>query len=273
MYYYAYLIKFNAGQFYIGSRTSKVTPEDDKKYWGSPVTYKHLWKDTTLEKTKHILKVCSNFDEMMELEVKLIKEAWKKFPNECLNRCASPAFHPKVTEEKEKNFILKSPTGEIVKGKNIRKFCRDNNLNQGGISSVLAGKIRSCKGWTLPEPKVFLDKNTKQFTLKSPTGEIIEGKNVSKFCRENNLNRAEIFKVFSGRAKSHKGWSLPETKKIGHESSAEKKSKQFTLRSPTGEIVKGKNISKFCRENNLNQGTICSLFSGKVKSHKGWTLP
>jgi len=98
-YYYLYLIKFEDGRFYIGSRKSKVKPENDTKYWGSPVTFKHLWEDVSLPKTKHILKVCNSFDEMRKLEPKLIKDAWEKFPEFCLNRCAAPSMHTEICKK------------------------------------------------------------------------------------------------------------------------------------------------------------------------------
>ena len=65
-YYYIYMIKFEDGRFYIGSRQSKVPANEDVKYWGSPITYKHLWEDASLSKTKHILKVCDSFEEMRD---------------------------------------------------------------------------------------------------------------------------------------------------------------------------------------------------------------
>ena len=114
MYFYIYMIKFEDGRFYIGSRQSKVPANKDIKYWGSPVTYKHLWEDTSLSKTKHILKVCDSFEEMRDMESEFIKDAWKKYGDLCLNRNAAPAFHPDIihrelTEEeiKEKSIIGK----------------------------------------------------------------------------------------------------------------------------------------------------------------------
>lgn len=223
MYYYVYLIKFNNEQFYIGSRKSKVTPEDDTKYWGSPVTYKHLWEDVTLEKTKHILKVCSSFDEMVELEIKLIKEAWNKYPDECLNRCATPTFHPEVirasVEKRCKNFNIKSPDGEIIKVKNMSKFCRENSLNIRSISNVVSGKRNHHKGWTLPNTnlkeisknaaKKSAESRSKSFIIKSPNGEILEGRNINKFCKENNLNQGAITELLLKKIKSYKGWTNP----------------------------------------------------------------
>lgn len=45
------------------------------------------------------------------------------------------------------NSKLLSPSGEVVDIFNIRKFCRENGLNQGAISRVMSGKWISHKGW------------------------------------------------------------------------------------------------------------------------------
>jgi len=53
---------------------------------------------------------------------------------------------------------------------------------------------------------------------------------------------------------------------------AEKKSKEFSIINPQGEIIRGKNITKFCKENNLDIGTTWNLLNYKrnTKSHKGY---
>lgn len=48
------------------------------------------------------------------------------------------------------HFELKSPEGNIVKGFNIRKFARDNNLGRAHLSAVLRGERKHHKGWTKP---------------------------------------------------------------------------------------------------------------------------
>lgn len=52
----------------------------------------------------------------------------------------------------------------------------------------------------------------------------------------------------------------------------EKKSKNFSIINPDGEIIYGKNIAKFCRENSLDKATICNMLNYKrgIKSHKGY---
>lgn len=55
------------------------------------------------------------------------------------------------------------------------------------------------------------------------------------------------------------------------EAAAEKRSRAYRLISPEGEIIEGKNLTKFCRENDLNQGNMCSVCRGEITSYKGWT--
>lgn len=44
----------------------------------------------------------------------------------------------------------------------------------------------------------------------------------------------------------------------------------FKFRSPNGEIIKGKNLSEFCRKHNLNYDNMCKLLKGKIAQCKGW---
>ena len=52
----------------------------------------------------------------------------------------------------------------------------------------------------------------------------------------------------------------------------EKTAKSYRLISPSGEVIEITNLAKFCRDNNVPyNGSVYGLFSGKVKSHYGWT--
>jgi hypothetical protein len=48
-----------------------------------------------------------------------------------------------------KSFCVISPTGEIICDKNMKEFCRKNNLDSGHFSCVLNGKRKSHKGFRL----------------------------------------------------------------------------------------------------------------------------
>ena len=78
-YYYLYMIKFETGEFYIGSRKSKIPAKEDIDYWGSPGKINEpLWE---LEKEKHILFESTDisYKELTNKEKVFIGEAWKKY--------------------------------------------------------------------------------------------------------------------------------------------------------------------------------------------------
>jgi group I intron endonuclease len=47
-------------------------------------------------------------------------------------------------------------------------------------------------------------------------------------------------------------------------------SKTYYLIDPNGNPITVKNLSKFCRDNNLDQRNMCNMYSGKYKSSKGY---
>ena len=236
-YYYLYLIKFEDGQFYIGSRQSKVLPEYDTNYWGSPVSFKHLWEDVSLTKTKHILKVCDSFEEMRDMESEFIKDAWKKFPQLCLNRNATPIFHPDIC----KNALSKEQRIEIG------KKCKELGLGIHGISKDERVRISKKAGQKIKNLGIGVCGLSRERKIE-----------IGKKCKELGLG-------IHGLSKDERDMMYRDI--------AEKKSKHFKLKSPNGDIITGKNIAKFCRENNLTPQCIGKVILGKEKSHKGWTKP
>lgn len=47
-------------------------------------------------------------------------------------------------------FEILNPTGNLVKVRNLRRFCKEHGLNVGSISMVLKGTRKHTKGWTKP---------------------------------------------------------------------------------------------------------------------------
>jgi hypothetical protein len=45
-------------------------------------------------------------------------------------------------------YLFKSPNGEKVEVNNLSKFCREKNLDKGGMQKVASGERPSCKGYT-----------------------------------------------------------------------------------------------------------------------------
>lgn len=54
------------------------------------------------------------------------------------------------TEAQAKVFKIISPEGDLVEGKNLHKFCKDNNLDSSSLRKVMLGKsgYKSYKGYT-----------------------------------------------------------------------------------------------------------------------------
>jgi hypothetical protein len=85
VHFYTYKITFVDGFYYLGSRKSKVKPENDV-YWGSPKTHKDKWASTMF--FKEVLGVYDTHQECTSAEVELIKPVYKT-DSYCLNEnCA-----------------------------------------------------------------------------------------------------------------------------------------------------------------------------------------
>ena len=66
----------------------------------------------------------------------------------CFPRYQSKEVIEKMTETKSEYFALYNPEGLLIKGKNLNKFSKENNLNTGHMASLRNFEIRSHKGWT-----------------------------------------------------------------------------------------------------------------------------
>ena len=49
--------------------------------------------------------------------------------------------------------------------------------------------------------------------------------------------------------------------------------RNFTFRSPSGEVVEIYNLNKFCIDNSLQQSHMSGVANGRRNHHKGWTKP
>ena len=153
----------------------------------------------------------------------------------------------------------------------IKEFSLKHNLNESMIRKLIKGTIKNYKQWRLDENEEQ-DNSYLIPDLLSPTGKVYSGyRNISKFAREHNLNRHALLRVLKGTRKAHRGWKLvmiienPNKKEIGNLIP--------DLTDGEGKLHTNiRNISKFAREHNLNPACIRFLVTGRLKSHKGWTL-
>jgi len=110
----------------------------------------------------------------------------------------------KIGDARARDWIFKNHhTGEIVKIHNLKKFCRENNLNNVMMLRVSTGYYKKHKGWSRPETIL------KSWKIKSPSGEIfiiLEGE-LRPFCRKYGLNKYCIDEICKGTWSQHKGWT------------------------------------------------------------------
>lgn len=55
------------------------------------------------------------------------------------------------------------------------------------------------------------------------------------------------------------------------EESILKRSKSYIVIDPSGNYITVKNLNRFCKENDLNQGAMSSIARGLSNTHKGWS--
>lgn len=105
-------------------------------------------------------------------------------------------------------------------------------------------------------------RDEKTYKFKSPSGEIFEVINLSRFCREHKLTNGLMWLVDCGKARQHKGWTKPEVEL-----------KIMSFVSPEGEVfhVNEWGLTKFCKKHGIHRGTMGYVWSGKWKHHRGWT--
>ena len=110
-YHYLYMITFEDGRFYIGSRKSKVPAAEDVRYWGSPgKSIKNLWE---MKKEKHILFESTDisYKDLIDKEKIFIREGWKNFgKDKCINKNVGGHIDPELISKVAKERYASGKT-------------------------------------------------------------------------------------------------------------------------------------------------------------------
>ena len=181
-YYYLYMIKFETGQFYIGSRKSKIPAKEDIDYWGSPGKINEpLWE---LEKEKHILFESTDisYKELTNKEKVFIGEAWKKYGKEkCINKNIGGNIDPQVISKisKERYADGRNALANLTKEERIA-----NQLKGARTKSI-------------------------DFEVRDPNGKIWKDKGIYPFAKRHGLNGANLWELVRGtrQPNGYKGWT------------------------------------------------------------------
>ena len=273
MYYYLYLIKFEDGKFYIGSRKSKVPAEKDVNYWGSPgKTIKHLWE---MKKEKHILFESTNISlqDLREREYKMIQEGWEKFgKDKCINKNAGGLTHldlevcketGKKVYEQRKGFFGWTPE----KWSNEMKKQWHSNKNARGFMSWDEEKIKEFR-------EEQRKKRCKTYKFFDPDGNTFVVDDLPSFCEKNNLSRSSMWEVATGKQIQHRGWSIvgPEKVKELQGQSWEDRYEDKLFYDPSGKQIVINCYSTFARKHNLSGACLRLVYIGELLQHKGYSV-
>lgn len=71
----------------------------------------------------------------------------RKIANSNLGITHSEKTKEQISKSKSKPFKIISPTGELIEGIGLNKFCRENNLHLWNTWRVVTGKRKSSQGW------------------------------------------------------------------------------------------------------------------------------
>lgn len=126
-----------------------------------------------------------------------------------LERCYSEKLH-----KKHPTYIGCTVCDEWLNFQNFAEWFDENYIE--GLSLDKDIKINGNKKYS-PYTCLFVSRednsikaNAKTKKMTSPNGEIISIYNMTKFCKDNGLDRNLMKKVFDGKAPYHKGWTKAE---------------------------------------------------------------
>jgi group I intron endonuclease len=177
----------------------------------------------------------------------------------------------KMRKFKKRIFKIIDKDGNLIEIKNIKDFIKENNLEKGSFYKLLNGKMLHYHGYRLPERQNENSNNVIYFELKSPSGEIYKGYNISKFAQEHNLDGGVLGKVLRKECWQYKGWTNPNVSKEDFQFKGRKNKNNITLISPEGKEIYVDNLYIFCLNNNFDYQLFYNLYKGYNLTACGWT--
>lgn len=146
--------------------------------------------------------------------------------------------------------------------------------------------VENCEPQIIPKPakpnnsepkkpaKSYYKSKKKEFKVMSPSGELLIGTNQAKFCRKYNLSRDLFCKLLLGKLSQYRGYRVykegTELTPFEEGRKADRKGKEFTVIAPDGQILRNRNMKRFCKTHNLCRAAFSKLMGGKQQSHKGY---
>ena len=308
-YYYLYMIQFETGHFYIGSRKSKVPASEDTKYWGSPGKINKPFWD--LKKEKHILFESNeiSLQDLRKKEYEFIINGWEKFGKQnCINK--SLGGLDSITEETMREIgkqnglrSFKNKTGVFSQTKEqLREVGLQQVINKTGFHGASREQRQEWARMSKGGQKSYemgVGVHGMSFEQKSKIGKTnyAEGKGIGGMTKE-ELQRAtakankvakergtgiyaisteDRIKISKKTYNSGKGIGGASSKQLSDwgKKGGKHNAKKFSVKSPTGEIYVGRHLANFCEQFFDNKHSaikyLGEVVNGKRESYKGWT--
>lgn len=226
---YVYKITCNTtNQFYFGSRfrnqKNKINPKDDiwKKYFSSSKEIKKLINEHGKESfTIEIVLEDISYDICYWEEQKIIKENIKNplilnkhfiDPDTRKNKFSNAGnkIDPlvrKTWKSTKKQYKFLNKNNEEIIINNLQEFCENNNLSYTSMIKVNSGTKKYHKGYRSTKNVCYISPKEKTYKFIDPQGNDIDIDDLTQFCKDNQLNRRHMVRVFKCVEKSHKGYT------------------------------------------------------------------
>jgi len=108
------------------------------------------------------------------------------------------------------------------------------------------------------------------FEFSTPDGAIVKGKNLSRLCRDHNLNYDNMRKLLNGKIGQYRGWFSTKTSKSRKRLA---RIRQTIYNLNTGQFTKiGLSQTKLAASFSLSKSKLSRLLTGKRLMYKGWVL-
>lgn len=256
------IFNFLKNKFYIGSTSNFERRFREHKCSLDKSVHHNRWLQTDYETDKNYISffVLENIDSvnLFEREQEYL-DVFFDYQKKCYNSLSKARALPDWYKE-----IYKENQSFAAKQRWIRdreKIINQRNNNEYKIKFSLATQH-----------------NWSKHILINPEGNQQEIVNLSKFARDNGYNKSCFVKLLNGKITHYRGWTLPGTKLEDVQFKERQKywdsiSKEYEFIDPNGNLIKFKNLRKFCKENGFNSSVFNCLSRGKIKSCYGYTLP
>jgi hypothetical protein len=181
-----------------------------------------------------------------------------------------------------KTWHLISPTGETYETRNLAQFSREHNLSDMALNLVAKGEAKQHKGWTCTSTLPADSSSTKKRKVKdrskveykndmpweliNPEGQVVQVKNLRRFCKDNDLNYSSMRDVSYGRQQMHRGWKC-----VCLSKTHAKLKMQWEAIDPDGNVHRPDNFRLFCQANGLHYNGMREVAAGRQKTTcDGW---